>query len=530
MSFKTGTATNYFDLLTILKDFLTVQGHGWNLTQTGTGNGRLNSLIGKTGTVVQTITCTASSSSNFNISGSVTGSMGAATVGTPFTHAQCDFTIAAGGTAFVSGDTFVFNLSPKWSLIRFGGCGSTALRTLTAGAGSSVGLFNNTVFEADQLITTSGALPVDIGVQMQVATEVRAFSLWSGSTNTDVPTSFQLDWSNNGSSWTTAQSWTGQTWSASQQRKDYVTSSAPGAHIWWRIRITAGSATILLSEARMWADTTMKWACSNTFEWGFQGPGVDNAQQIFCMGYTNIDIGTGYYNWVFRGVRFWSDQQLAVADVPISSRDHAHLLTNTSIPYWIVAHGSRFILLTRISGVYEMSYIGYGLPYETPSNHPYPYIIGTPTQVINRFPSYSGSSGYRNPCDPSQDSGGCTMEIVLPTGSWYDVGNSGDSGPPDGGQASDTVGKVWPYAQSSVGLAQDYGREAVDGTLPCLPLVIVCEGGVNIHPWGEFDGVYYTTGFGNSAAALTRIGAVDFINWPNVYRSGNNHFAMVALD
>lgn len=523
MSTISGTATNYFDLLTILRNFLVNQGHAWNLQYTGTGNGRMSGQIGKAATVVQTITCTATSATNFTVSGSVTGAMGSATVGTLFTHAQCDFLISAGGTAFVAGDVFTFNLSPQWTQLRFGGCGDPALRTASV-AGAAAMFDSNTTTNA--INTTSASLPIDVVVQMQSAIEVEAFSLWSGDTNTFVPSAFQLDYSDNGSSWTTAQSWTSQTWSGAFTRNDYVLSASAGSHLYWRVRMTAGAATIRLAELQMFADSTFKWACSHSFEFGLRGPGVDGAQQIHVMGTTSINSGTGYYNWIFRAARFWVDQDLALANIPNLSATHAHLLSNSSIPYWITAHGGRFILLTRISGVYEMSYLGFGLPYETPTNHPYPMIVGTPSNLTTRLVSDTSSGAYRNPWDPSD----LCLEVMIPSGLWREIRNNSGPSTPDGAPTGTPIGKVWPWMyQSNTGYeVSSVMRDAVDGSRPILPAVILAA--ADGHAWGEFDGVSWVTGFGNTAEALTQIGAIDYINFPNVFRSGNQHFAAIALD
>jgi flagellar hook protein FlgE len=70
-----------------------------------TGNGTVSALAVPAGFVPQTITMTATSATQFAVVGSVTGALGTATVGVPFTSGQGDFTIAAGSTAFATGDT-----------------------------------------------------------------------------------------------------------------------------------------------------------------------------------------------------------------------------------------------------------------------------------------------------------------------------------------------------------------------------------------------------------------------------------------
>lgn len=524
MSNTIGTATNYFDLLTKLKNFLVNTGHAWGLAYTGTGNGRMVGAIGKSASVVQTITCTATSSTSFTISGSVTGSMGTATVGTLFTHAQCDFTINAGGTAYVSGDVYTFSLSPKWTALRFGGCGDPVLRT--ASVAGAAGMFDGTT-GTTSISVANASLPVQVQVQMQATIEVKAFSLWNGGSTTLAPTAYSLQYSDDGSAWTTAQSFTGQTWTATFQRKDHVLSASAGSHLYWRLNVTAGGATVNMAELQLFADAGFKWACSHSFQFQFRGPGIDGAQQIHVVGTTNINSGTGAYNLIFRGVRFLLDPDLDNSNIVAVSLQHTHCLNNNSTSYWIVANGNRFMVATRLSGVYEMSYCGFGFPYETPTNHPYPIMIGAPSDSATRLFSDSSTFTFRNPSDPGDDG----LEVMMPAGLWQTCSNRSTGGSaPDGSTAGASTGKTWPWAGTDLGNQQMsiYWKEALDGTKPIFPGVVIVP--PSDHVWGEFDGLCWTTGFNNAAEALTQVGAIDFLSFPNVYRTGVAHYSAIALD
>jgi len=82
------------------------------VSQTGTGNGTLSSVAVNQNTASEELwTMTATSATNFTVSGFVSGSQTAAAVGTPYNNGIVSFTIAAGGTAFVAGDTFSFTVS-----------------------------------------------------------------------------------------------------------------------------------------------------------------------------------------------------------------------------------------------------------------------------------------------------------------------------------------------------------------------------------------------------------------------------------
>jgi hypothetical protein len=116
MSVQTGSAANVGALLDALNAFLTL-GHSLDPQYTGTGNGTIGALIGTAASVVETITATATDATHFAVVGSVSGSLGVATVGVAFVSAVAHFTITAGGVAFIAGDVISFAMTPPWSAL-----------------------------------------------------------------------------------------------------------------------------------------------------------------------------------------------------------------------------------------------------------------------------------------------------------------------------------------------------------------------------------------------------------------------------
>lgn len=115
MSVKIGTATDYSDLLDQLDTFLTSQGMALEPSFAGTGNGTLDGAIGGSASVAEVITVTFTSATAFGVVGSLSGSLGSGTVGTPFVNTHIHFTITAGGTAFVATDAFTISTTPAWT-------------------------------------------------------------------------------------------------------------------------------------------------------------------------------------------------------------------------------------------------------------------------------------------------------------------------------------------------------------------------------------------------------------------------------
>lgn len=111
MAWMTATALNYRDFLRQLRHFVTGRATVGAVTQTGTGNGTLDSIDPVVGAVSQTwtLTCTAGGpTATFSVTGSISGAMAAATVGTAYGNAQIAFLISDGSVDFAVGAQFVF--------------------------------------------------------------------------------------------------------------------------------------------------------------------------------------------------------------------------------------------------------------------------------------------------------------------------------------------------------------------------------------------------------------------------------------
>lgn len=113
MAWKTGYANGYKELLVALKGFLSNAKKAYNIQAGGgnVGDGYVSAERASTSPVDETWTLTATSATNFTVTGSVSGSQAAATVGTAYDNGIVAFTIIAGSTAFQSGDSFTFDVA-----------------------------------------------------------------------------------------------------------------------------------------------------------------------------------------------------------------------------------------------------------------------------------------------------------------------------------------------------------------------------------------------------------------------------------
>jgi hypothetical protein len=118
MSYEIGTASSAIDLLEKLDAFLT-KGHALDMVPAATGNGILANILGTAASVLETITVSFSSATDFSVAGSVSGALGTGTAGTLFTCSVCSFTAQVGGVAWVNGDSITFVITAPWVQKRF---------------------------------------------------------------------------------------------------------------------------------------------------------------------------------------------------------------------------------------------------------------------------------------------------------------------------------------------------------------------------------------------------------------------------
>ena len=98
----------------------------------GVGNGSISGLTVVSPMVkLENFTLVSTGPFSFNVTGSVSGLIGIATVGVPFTSNKVNFTIQAGTTAFVAGDYFTFGL--KYAPSSFTGTGNGTVSNLLPG-------------------------------------------------------------------------------------------------------------------------------------------------------------------------------------------------------------------------------------------------------------------------------------------------------------------------------------------------------------------------------------------------------------
>lgn len=253
-----------------------------------------------------------------------------------------------------------------------------------------------------------------------------------------------------------------------------------------------------LAEANGW--TTLRYVNTGSDrELILKGVGLSGAEEIFVGFKTYQSSGGDYYNLncgVFNGYisgnSFEAQPGAQLVGVP------AH---NNAITYFITANAQRIVGCFKVgTPVYEHFYVGKFFPYARPGEYPSPLVCGgmlTASQDI-RFNDTSQSFAY--------------------PGYYYDTTNNRLY---QRDQAGNWVRpSCWPFTNAS---DTSYALAGVQGTSTLVPAdtyyqiepIILSQQSSNNSPsnvWGEFDGVYFCSGFNNGVENVVQQGGSSTIN------------------
>ena len=256
------------------------------------------------------------------------------------------------------------------------------------------------------------------------------------------------------------------------------------------------------------------------------GPG-SGSDQIFVGIQTFMNVGGDYYNWRLQGFTGCAlantfDNQPGA----ISSYQPRMLMRNISMKYWFIVNGRRIIVVVNVDpGYYQACYLGFLLPYGSPSQLPYPLVIGGSANTSqNRFSeNEAGNSIFVDP--NGLTSSEATLKLLH--GSWRNFYNA-------------SLGaNVWPYVSRltsvySSGNSYDRFREIernLDNSYPLFPLILMSnEATIQKNLWGELQGCFALPGAGLSAENEITVDGDTYIAFPNVYRTGTHNFWCVKKE
>jgi hypothetical protein len=298
------------------------------------------------------------------------------------------------------------------------------------------------------------------------------------------------------------------------------------------VSYTTGTATDyadLLNKLDTFLTATAGWTSKRSVAgsemiWAAPGSGSD---AILVGAKTFTDATGNYFNWRLGGFTAFDAALAFTAQagyVGASGPSPVLPLWNSAIPYWFIGNARRVIIVAKVSTTYMVAYLGWITPYVYPAAFPYPLVVAG-AMAWNAEPgasspnwqwSYAGNemSAFWKPANAAAiaSDGASSLRLRLPTGVWRGIS----------AVASDaTFGQLWPWSDPP-----QYVRENLDSSNALLPAMLH-DASPNVY--GELDGVFFVTGYNESAENTVTIGGVAHLVVPNVFRAGQGDFAAIRL-
>jgi hypothetical protein len=279
----------------------------------------------------------------------------------------------------------------------------------------------------------------------------------------------------------------------------------------WSIGVTAGDLG-----AQAWAVNRREQ--DKVF---LQGPGLSGTDEIYVQIKTFFDAGADYYNWQINA----ADGYTATADEtgqPNASPLGWVPLWNQPIPYWIAANGRRFIVVAKVSTTYHGCYAGLYLPFATPTQFPYPMLVGgSSAQAAARW-SDTTANKTRMFCMAALGA----VYVRHIDGGWNIL-----TGYTEGTLSAPSKFILHPYgAALTSNWRYSDNREGLGDVYPLTPITIInLDNAVTKGVEGELDGCFHVSGFNNAAENIVNdpVAGLDHVVFQDVFRTGiANYFAL----
>lgn len=405
--------------------------------------------------------------------------------------------------------------------------------------------------------------------EAKAVASVRLQSPNDGLGASDMLQNFRLQYSDDGSAWTTALTVASSLNYLLHETKTFAVPGSLGAHLYWRIiidRKQSGAAT-----------GNIRWKCLllldaagevvNHFgsEAIFKAPGASGTDAIYTGLRSEYDASNGWHNLFLNGYTgfdasetSWFKQPGAIPHFQSGTPLNVPMVPcwNTTMPYWFRATGRVFSFGVKVSTSFEAGYMGFILPYATPSQYPYPLAVGgslVPTTGDRSSPWRYSYNNQRHSAFPipgaatvptgATETVDCTLYLRTPDGVWGYVGQRHGFSSDPNALTEMTQSLTFPYAQAGLrrgvwpssvrnvgtgGVRRDY-REVLGGGYLLQPLIIHQRLPTSA-VWGELDGCMAISGFANAAENTTSYAGTDYIIFQNISRTEVHEFWAMALD
>lgn len=308
------------------------------------------------------------------------------------------------------------------------------------------------------------------------------------------------------------------------------------ADLWDKIQAFLTANADLVSAGEAWE---VVWTDTDSSDVVLRGPGLSGTDNVYVGFHENVDAVNDEYSISFRGMTGVTPTGTSFSQHVNVSPEVQMFTDSGPMTYWFVANGRRFILVVKISTVFESAYCGFFLPYAQPSSYPYPMFIGGSAgqTTENGVPTSwrSTSSNHTHFLSPEYDYsfGGAIRSpsawMLDPLGQWLICSNKSQLGqvfmaPEHGGNSWNGYGVT-----TNMDTVRTRTRACFGGDF-ALSLVHMMSRSPAEQTWGVFQGVYRMPGLGNAAEALVTIDGIDYLVVQNVFRTTIGDYWALRLE
>lgn len=229
------------------------------------------------------------------------------------------------------------------------------------------------------------------------------------------------------------------------------------------------------------------------------------AEEIFFGIQTYFDVTSDYYNWSINTFTGYVASNTFNTQPGRNSSNLGIPLWNQEIPYIFVANGQRLIVSMNVQSNYESLYLGKIIPYATPSQWPYPVVVGgmLDTDSATRFSTaqtswFKGNNGHFK---LRFVDGTYVTPLIMP----FDV-----------------TSIIWRNTKTI-----STNNEVVEPGYYGLHSLIA----YNITPnvYGELDGIYFISGFSNAVENTLIIDSITYFVLRDVQAVGFKDYVALKL-
>lgn len=293
--------------------------------------------------------------------------------------------------------------------------------------------------------------------------------------------------------------------------------------------------------------TAERYTTGSEYELILKGQGLSQSDEIYVGIKTYSDVAGDYYNWQlqgFSGYESGSDFEDQPGAIVNTGNQRAPILPlwDGSIQYWMAINGRRIILVAKVSTVYMHMYLGFSHDYGLPNQLPYPLVIGGSSTAIEgeRWSvQHNDVSAYWNPGisrgnDINYDNDYKNRSALrIKHGDWLGFANLYNTSSVITANGQDRI--VWPLTYQWWTSDLQHANcwllmgDDLDGDKFILPFVILSYEDER-NNYGQFDGVYWVSGYGGGAEDTITIGGDTYIVFPNVFRSQTFNFCAIKQE